>query len=350
MKNNEKPTKNRKTIEKKAKKEDPDENTPKEPMKNNEKPTKNRKTIEKKAKKEDPDENTPKEPKYGPMPKLPNHRLWTRGVMVLSVMVVLYFTSHKGREVILAKQSEPTHHRGQHVHCSDDYKAELQKFPGCVPEQCGRIISDGLVSAREARDLLDLAKIGMSLGGSKGGATILDLHSGALSLGTNFVNVYSLPKASETFSAKEFALYKAVRTKIHHAVAHHFGVDATALHLTHPTFFSRLTAEEPQTDNDQYWHPHVDKETYEAFHYTSLLYLNDFSIDFQGGRFIFLDQDSTNRTVEPRKGRVSMFTSGSENRHMVERVTSGERFALTVSFTCNTAAAISDPAPKVQSS
>jgi hypothetical protein len=44
-------------------------------------------------------------------------------------------------------------------------------------------------------------------------------------------------------------------------------------------------------------------------------------------------------------GRVSMFTSGSENRHMVERVTSGERYALTVSFTCDTASAISDPNP-----
>jgi hypothetical protein len=175
-------------------------------------------------------------------------------------------------------------------------------FSGCVPEQCGRVISDGLVSTREARDLLNLAKAGMALGGSKGGATILDLHSGALSLGTNFVSVYSLPKASEVLSTKDFALYKTVRTKIHHAVAHHFGVDTTALHLTYPTFFSRLTAENPQSPNDEYWHPHVDKETYEAFHYTSLLYLNDYGIDFQGGRFLFLDLDSTNRTVEPRKG------------------------------------------------
>jgi hypothetical protein len=68
--------------------------------------------------------------KYGRMPVLPNHRLWTRGMMILSVMVVIYFTSNKGREVTLAKQSEPTHHRGQHVKCSDDYKAELQKFQG----------------------------------------------------------------------------------------------------------------------------------------------------------------------------------------------------------------------------
>jgi hypothetical protein len=44
------------------------------------------------------------------------------------------------------------------------------------------------------------------------------------------------------------------------------------------------------------------QETYESFHYTSLLYLSDYGRDFQGGRFVFIDGDNTNRTVEPRKG------------------------------------------------
>lgn len=64
------------------------------------------------------------------MPTLPNHRVWTRGVMILGAVVVLYFSSSKGREVTLAKQSEPTHHRGQHVKCADDYTEELKQFPG----------------------------------------------------------------------------------------------------------------------------------------------------------------------------------------------------------------------------
>jgi len=38
-----------------------------------------------------------------------------------------------------------------------------------------------------------------------------------------------------------------------------------------------------------------------------------------------------------------MFTSGSENFHFVERVTSGTRYALTVSFTCDQKYAIDDP-------
>lgn len=42
-------------------------------------------------------------------------------------------------------------------------------------------------------------------------------------------------------------------------------------------------------------------------------------------------------------GRVSMFTSGSENVHAVEKVTSGTRYALTVPFTCDPRFAIPDP-------
>lgn len=88
------------------------------------------------------------------------------------------------------------------------------------------------------------------------------------------------------------------------------------------------------------------QETYKSFHYTSLLYLTDYGRDFQGGRFVFMDKDNVTRAVEPRKARVTMFTSGSENVHYVEKVTSGTRYALTVSFTCDPTSAISDPAVK----
>lgn len=74
-----------------------------------------------------------------------------------------------------------------------------------------------------------------------------------------------------------------------------------------------------------------------------MLYLSDYGRDFEGGRFIFIDKNSVNATIEPRKGRVSMFTSGSENLHAVEKVTSGTRYALTVSFTCDKEQATGDP-------
>ncbi|XP_069701340.1 2-oxoglutarate and iron-dependent oxygenase domain-containing protein 3-like [Periplaneta americana] len=305
--------------------------------------TKERSKLTKTKSQEKEDDIKDTKSKYGPMPTFPYQRVFTRGILILGVLTVVYFGTKNGREVALARQKEVVHHRAQDISCSEDYKNELETFSGCVPQRCGRVVSDKLVSASEADALLGIAKRGMTLGGSQGGATILDLHSGALSQGKNFVNIYHLPSAKDVFKKTDFTFYKVVKTKIQNAVAHHFGVQPHRLHLTHPTFFSRLNAAPALTVHDEYWHPHVDKETYESFHYTSLLYLADYGRDFQGGRFVFIDGDNTNRTVEPRKGRVSMFTSGSENLHYVERVTAGTRYALTVSFTCDQKYAIDDP-------
>uniref|UniRef100_A0A1I8IEC4 Fe2OG dioxygenase domain-containing protein n=1 Tax=Macrostomum lignano TaxID=282301 RepID=A0A1I8IEC4_9PLAT len=140
----------------------------------------------------------------------------------------------------------------------------------------------------------------------------------------------------------ERRLYAGVVNRIRLAVAAAFKVsNAESLRLTKPTFFSRLTSAEARTQHDEYWHSHVDKDTYGSFHYTSLLYLANYGTDFTGGRFLFLDSNGTSTAfVEPRTGRVSAFTSGSENTHRVERVTNGQRFALTIAFTCDPAAAI----------
>lgn len=74
--------------------------------------------------------------------------------------------------------------------------------------------------------------------------------------------------------------------------------------------------------------------------------MSDHGVDFTGGRLIFIDGPSHNKvnvTLEPRKGRVAMFSSGAENLHFVERVEKGKRFAVTVSFTCDVRHSISDP-------
>lgn len=41
-------------------------------------------------------------------------------------------------------------------------------------------------------------------------------------------------------------------------------------------------------------------------------------------------------------GRLSIFTSGSENLHRVRRLTSGTRYALTVAFTCDSDKGVPD--------
>ncbi|XP_029977444.1 2-oxoglutarate and iron-dependent oxygenase domain-containing protein 3 isoform X2 [Sphaeramia orbicularis] len=204
------------------------------------------------------------------------------------------------------------HPRIYAVLCSTDYE-NYKRYPGCTPQKCGRAITDSVVTREEAQVLRRLADRGLALAGSEGGVSILDLHSGALSMGTQFVNIYRYfgDQIKDVFTQKDFELY-------------------------------RINSTEAKTQHDEYWHPHIDKVTYGSFDYTSLLYLSDYGSDFSGGRFVFIDQNG-NRTVEPRAGRVSFFSSGSENLHRVEKVTWGTRYAITVSFTCDPEYAISDP-------
>lgn len=44
------------------------------------------------------------------------------------------------------------------------------------------------------------------------------------------------------------------------------------------------------------------QETYPSFHYTTLLYLNDYGIDFRGGQFQFIDNGNSKSAVQPKKG------------------------------------------------
>lgn len=69
-------------------------------------------------------------------------------------------------------------------------------------------MSDRLVTAAEAEQLLAIGRRGLARGSPAGGATILDLHSGALSYGRNFINVYTLNDTEQLFSVKDFAIYR----------------------------------------------------------------------------------------------------------------------------------------------
>lgn len=78
----------------------------------------------------------------------------------------------------------------------------------CVPEQCGRLVTDSLITHEEADKLLQLAINSLALGGSDGGVSIFDLHSGALSLGQNFVNFYKIPESKNAFKPEDLVTYK----------------------------------------------------------------------------------------------------------------------------------------------
>ncbi|KAL1517281.1 hypothetical protein ABEB36_001066 [Hypothenemus hampei] len=278
------------------------------------------------------------------MPKFSGQRIFSRAVIIVAVLIYVWYYPKNGKEVILAQSGDVYTNRGVNVNCDKAYLEEIKSYSGCVPKKCGRFVMDRLVTEYEADILLWLAKRGMSLAESSGGATIMDLHSGALSYKTTFINFYKSGK-DNFITPTDLLVYRTVRERIQAAIAETFGLDGTKLYLTYPTFFSKLTNKEPAHVHDEYWHVHVDKFTYESFHYTSLVYLNNYRQDFQGGRFLYLENTAKskhNMTVEPRKGRVSFFTSGAENPHFVEKVTEGERFAITISFTCDESKKIKD--------
>lgn len=74
-------------------------------------------------------------------------------------------------------------------------------------------MTDSLVTEQEANTLIDLAQKGLSFGGGTGGVSILDLHSGALSKGDNFVNIYTLPEAKEFLNDDALKAYKVNQFK-----------------------------------------------------------------------------------------------------------------------------------------
>ena len=70
------------------------------------------------------------------------------------------------------------------------------------------------------------------------------------------------------------------------------------------------------------------------------MYLNDHQIDYYGGRFSIKDlNETTLLSIEPKKSRLVVYSSGSENENQIEELKNGERYSLNVYFTLNKNAA-----------
>ncbi|TPX42900.1 hypothetical protein SeMB42_g04948 [Synchytrium endobioticum] len=224
--------------------------------------------------------------------------------------------------------------------CSD---STLPIVKGCTPSACGRYVHDSFATPDEIRILRMIADKAMNLSVTDSCASIFDVPSGAVTHGSKFMNVYELIKKSrkegvhvDWISADEVEVLEGVQKRIQQQVKRIFS--AKSIKLAKPSFFSRLNGN-PQralTEHDEYWHAHVDREQYGTFAFTGLLYLSTQQRDFSGGEFVFLSENGRHDEVkiQPKAGRLSLFTSGSENRHRVEKVVKGRRYALTVAFEC----------------
>lgn len=99
--------------------------------------------------------------KYGPLPKFSGQRIWSRGVLVLGILIYMWHFSKTGNvNINLAIQSELYTKRGQNVECSTDYMKDVKQYSGCIPVKCGRYVSDKIVTQQETDILLKLAERG----------------------------------------------------------------------------------------------------------------------------------------------------------------------------------------------
>ncbi|KAJ3107062.1 2-oxoglutarate and iron-dependent oxygenase domain-containing protein 3 [Phlyctochytrium planicorne] len=205
-------------------------------------------------------------------------------------------------------------------------------FEGCSPSKCGRFITDDFADSVTIETLIKISDKAMSFGKATGGPSIFDLASGAVTYEKRFLSVYK--KLDEPLLSKEewdvvFKTYSRIEDKVRKV----FGIENT-LHLSlgTPSFFSKIDESDPITAHDEYDHAHVDRDQYGTFCYTGLLYLSTAEKDFSGGNFVWLKRTETGvstmeneLTLQPRVGRLSLFSSGSENPHRVTRVTAGIR-------------------------
>jgi len=219
----------------------------------------------------------------------------------------------------------------------------------CMPATgCARHVIDDLASPDEVRVLRELIEwlVAEAWGGGVGPPSVVDLHQGSISYKDKFVLLHKLMEFKQVnFTSEQIDTYNAVRDR---ALVHVKDLFAAPQVLPEMTFFSHINASKvAQNTHDEYWHAHIDTEQYGTFAITTVLYLNDLGSDYHGGAFRFADDSAAAKealggdpggrwsSVEPTAGRLVAFTSGRENVHRVEPVTSGVRLALTMAFTCN---------------
>ena len=199
-------------------------------------------------------------PKHSDKYGMVSHKTIAKFVMLIGAVIFVVYSSYRTENVHPMAKVNEILEKKRHAQflCHPQFKKEIQELSEtCVPAKCGRFVVDDLVSVEEAHKLLVLAKKGLAKGGGNGGASILDLHSGALSHGDNFINLYK--SHPDLFTARDFETYRTVKNRVKAAVAEHFNLDNNHLYLSHPTFFSELTSVPAVTVHDEYWHPHIDK-------------------------------------------------------------------------------------------
>ncbi|XP_069803434.1 prolyl 3-hydroxylase 1 [Dendropsophus ebraccatus] len=207
-----------------------------------------------------------------------------------------------------------------------------------------RVVTDGVISEDECRELLRLTNAAASAGDGYRGTTSPHTPNEKF----YGVTVYKALKLGQEGKVplRSAHLYYNVTEKVRRVVESYFRLDSP-LYFSYSHLVCRTAIEEKQSERQDLSHPvHVDncilnaealmciKEhpAYTFRDYSAILYLNG---DFEGGHFYFTELDAKTVTaeVQPQCGRMVGFSSGAENPHGVKAVTKGQRCAVALWFT-----------------
>lgn len=81
-----------------------------------------------------------------------------------------------------------------------------------------------------------------------------------------------------------------------------------------------------------------DKESNKHVHYSVIIFLSSYKRNFNGGRFLFVDYEKKKKKsnfIDPKVGRIVVYSAGEENSHIIENILNGHLSALSLSFTCD---------------
>ena len=199
----------------------------------------------------------------------------------------------------------------------------LQTIPGrqcdegaCSPA-CSRVIVRGFASADECDALRERVRSLMPPLHEEGGNPDLTLHH-----------------LARSGDVRTTLLFLRLLERLRRAVAHEYGLPLSSV-WTETAFVNRVYyAAQPLQ-----FSVHADESSNKNFHYSAVLHLSSKGDGFEGGDFVFTDpavwEADGGRSLQrlsPLKGRAMIFSSGWENVHYVDRVTSGLRFALPAFF------------------
>lgn len=165
--------------------------------------------------------------------------------------IVLYSAFRREEEAfsrLFAEQEKKFEFKAMHIPCSPKYLKDINNYPGiynftgtytykvlssrkqilrmyehsgCKPKKCGRYVMDNVVTTDEVDIMLNIVKRGLSYGGSSGGASVLDLHTGAMSKGVHFVNLYKMESPDKLFKSSELQIYKYVECIVKVQITHY---------------------------------------------------------------------------------------------------------------------------------